>query len=647
MKRAFLLTATLAFGITAIGNYFAAANEVESIKLSTPNCNTPIKIQKPELQAGEKCPVVIICHGLTGHKDEAQLTSLADSLLAHGIASVRFDFNGHGESDTPFSQHTISKELDDLQAVFEYVRGLDWVDASRIALSGHSQGGVVAGMKAGQLGADSIRCLALLAPAACIHTGAVNGNFFGRDVSNIDEMPDSIPFWGGRFLGKAYLKDAVSLDIHGTTALYKGPSCIVQGDKDDPALIKDSEKYTEYMPLLEFYTVEGFDHCYTQDPGKALEPAVRFLVGNLTTRAKVHTGAAKLPGMPMPTAFRTDRYPRLMADNSVLFRIEAKQAKKVTLILPILGEFPMNNDNGVWTVRTAPLQEGFHYYWFNIDGAEVNDPLVKVYHGYGRECSAIEIPVPDSEWMEPQDVPHGRVSEMYYWSDVVLKWRKICVYTPAEYDRKPLKRYPVMYIGHGSGEDNRGWMEQGRTGTILDNLIAQGKATPMIAVSMDSQLYDELAPYNREGMQPYAKELLGSIIPFVDRTFRTKADAGHRAICGLSQGSGEAFYIGMTHPELFSRIGMFSCGLFGAMKRQGLDFDKEIPGLLSNAEKFNRDFPVIYFSCGTEDYRIDDYDSLAAELEKAGLEFTYEKFQGYHEWQPWRESVRSFAQMIF
>ena len=350
----------------------------------------------------------------------------------------------------------------------------------------------------------------------------------------------------------------------------------------------------------------------------------------------------------MRTAFRSDRYPRLMEDNSVIFRISAPEAKSVRLVIPILGSFPMECDSlGVWTIRTAPLKEGFHYYWFNIDGAEVNDPLVKVYHGYGREAGAIEIPVPDSEWMEVQDVAHGRVSEVYYFSGVVNKWRKLCVYTPAEYDSKPFKRFPVMYIGHGSGEDNRGWMEQGRTGIILDNLIAAGEATPMIVVSMDSQLFDELAPYNKEGMQPYSHEFLEYIVPFVDKTFRTKADAAHRAMCGLSQGSGEAFYIGMTHPELFSNIGMFSCGLYGKMKQAGLDFDKEIPGLMSQSEKFNKNFKVIYFSCGIQDYRIDDYDALTQELRDCGLEFVYERLEGYHEWQPWRESVRNFARLIF
>lgn len=369
----------------------------------------------------------------------------------------------------------------------------------------------------------------------------------------------------------------------------------------------------------------------------------RIILAALAALLAVQAGAGN-----MRTAFHGGEYPRLMDDNTVVFKLDAPGAKEVSLVLPILGSFPMAKaEDGQWTVRSPKLATGFHYYWFNIDGAEVNDPRTNVYHGYGRVASAVEIPVPDSQWMEVQDVPHGRVCEVPYWSKKTGKWRLLSVYTPAEYDRKPHKRYPVVYIGHGTGENNRSWMEQGRTGTIIDNLIAEGKAVPMIIVSMDSQIYDKVAEYTHEGMLPYEEEFLGSIMPFVDSAFRTKPDAKHRAMCGLSQGSGESFYIGLTRPELFANIGMFSCGIFGKLFRADADFDKEVPGLLSNAEAFNRKFDCIYFSCGRDDYRTADYERLTTMLRDAGLEFKYTLFEGAHEWQPWRESIHEFAQYLF
>lgn len=344
-----------------------------------------------------------------------------------------------------------------------------------------------------------------------------------------------------------------------------------------------------------------------------------------------------LPGKASSTAFRTDSYPRILEDNSVVFSLYAPDAHSVKVILPMSGVFPMEKDgSGFWTGTVSPQAPGFHYYMFDVDGAEVNDPAVRSFRGYGKEVSAIEIPVPDSEWMEYADVPHGRVCERVYRSCVTGEYRTMCVYTPPGYEKNPLKRYPVVYIGHGSGEDNRSWMEQGRVPQILDNLIASGEAVPMIAVSMDSQLYDDLAPYTPEGMEPFSREFLGSIIPFVDSEYRTLVRPSARAMCGLSQGAGESFVIGMSHPELFSYIGIFSCGLFGRMYKAGrhVDFDSS-------------QLRLVYLTCGRDDNRVPDYETLVRELTEQNQRFEYELFDGDHEWQPWRESFRNFAGKIF
>ncbi len=355
-----------------------------------------------------------------------------------------------------------------------------------------------------------------------------------------------------------------------------------------------------------------------------------------------------LPGKGMETSQRWGDYPRLMEDGSVLFALNAPGASQVSLVLPCLGSFCMNSDgNGIWTLKSAPLEPGFHYYWYDVDGLEISDPASVTYHGYGHEVSAVEIPEEGTGWYDFKNVPHGRVSEIRYVSKVTGCVRKLCVYTPAGYEKHLLKKYPVIYIGHGTGENQRSWMEQGKAGIILDNLIAEGKAEPMIAVTMSSHLYDSPAEYSTEGMKEYEEELLHSIIPFIDRTFRTRKNRENRALCGLSQGSGEAFYIGLRHPDTFSAIGMFSCGLFGKLFAAGADMDDVIPGLISEAGKYNEAFPVIYFSCGEGDCRITDYEHLTSELKQAGLLFTYETFPGGHEWQPWRKSLHNFAGMLF
>lgn len=356
--------------------------------------------------------------------------------------------------------------------------------------------------------------------------------------------------------------------------------------------------------------------------------------------ARDESAAAGLPGVPMPYNFRTDGYPRLMEDNSALFGVYAPDAKHVELLMAYHGPIPMSaSENGWWTVRTEPLVPGFHYYMFSVDGSEINDVGARVFRAYGHEESAIEIPVPDTDWMEfRDDVAHGRVSEVSYRSSVTGGVRQFCIYTPAGYERHPLKRYPVVYVAHGSGEDHRSWMEQGRIPVIMDNAIAEGVAEPMIVVTTSSKLFNNLQPYNAEGMKPFEAELLENVIPYVDSHFRTVRKASHRAMCGLSQGAGESYIVGLAHPEVFSRIGVFSCGLLGRT---------DYSHLVSGAARYNADFDLIYFSCGTEDRRIADYEVLIPQLRAGGLDLVYETYPGDHEWQPWRNSIRSFARKLW
>lgn len=210
-------------------------------------------------------PVAIIYHGLTGYKEEAHLNAVNDSLIRAGVATVRFDFNGHGESDGEFVDMTLQNELQDALAIYEWTASQDWVDKRNIFVVGHSQGGLEAGLVAGTLGADKICGAVLLAPAACICTQAAAGVMLDArfDKDNVPEYLD----WGSRHLGKEYLLGAMNLDVYGITARFTGPVLIVQGTKDLPILERDAKGYMPYLRNGKFISLEGFTHCFGEGLG--------------------------------------------------------------------------------------------------------------------------------------------------------------------------------------------------------------------------------------------------------------------------------------------------------------------------------------------------------------------------------------------
>jgi len=201
----------------------------------------------------------------------------------------------------------------------------------------------------------------------------------------------------------------------------------------------------------------------------------------------------------------------------------------------------VRSDDGVWTVTTPPAVPGFHYYWFLVDGLNVNDPSSYSYFGYGRETSGIEVPDKEGDFCEAKDgVSHGEVRARWYHSNITGKWRKANVYTPPDYGKDSQTRYPVLYLQHGAGENERGWIDQGRANFILDNLIASGKSKPMILVvdtgyaSKPDGASQQTAPTRPPGPTSAFEELMiTELIPMIDSNFRTLADREHRAIAGL------------------------------------------------------------------------------------------------------------------
>jgi enterochelin esterase family protein len=233
-------------------------------------------------------------------------------------------------------------------------------------------------------------------------------------------------------------------------------------------------------------------------------------------------------------------------------------------------------------------------------------------------------------------------------------WRSINIYTPPGYDKDAGKSYPVLYIQHGGGEDERGWAVQGKTNIILDNLIAEKKAVPMIVVIANGNVTRPGATagggYNDAAMAAFKEEIAGSVIPFIESNYRVKLGVANRAISGLSMGGGQAFYTGLRNMDLFSHVGVFSTGLFGGIGRQpAATFDPEtaIPGILTNSQSFNDKLKIFYISVGEQDPRIEPTKKLIETFRSKGLKVEFASFAGGHEWQVWRKSLHDFAQRLF
>ena len=330
--------------------------------------------------------------------------------------------------------------------------------------------------------------------------------------------------------------------------------------------------------------------------------------------------------------------PRINDDLSVTFEAQAPGAQEVGV--DICGKvYPMTREgDGPWSVTTDPLEPGFHYYFLVVDGFRASDPSCPHYYGCGTDASAVDIPEAGVDFYLDRDVPHGDVRLERYWSPSLKAWRTCRVYVPAEYDSHPRRRYPVLYLQHGGGEDETGWSRQGKTGAILDNLIADGKAVPMLVV-MD---------YGQAG--DFSQILLNETIPFIDGRFRTKADARHRAMAGLSFGGGQSWSIGLKHPEVFSSIGIFSSGMFGGVGPGAyapFSVESQLPELLANPAAFNAAHDVFYMSCGEGDPRIGHTRKAAEALQAAGAKVLFSAWPGGHEWQPWRKSLHEFVQLLF
>jgi enterochelin esterase-like enzyme len=352
----------------------------------------------------------------------------------------------------------------------------------------------------------------------------------------------------------------------------------------------------------------------------------------------------------VPTNVPGVEFPKVDAQNRALFRVEAPTAQKVQVDL--LKVYDMVKDTaGVWTATTNPLPPGFHYYYLMIDGFRFADPASETFFGVGRRMSGIEIPAPDQNFYTPKNVPHGQIRECYFYSDVRKTSERIYVYTPAEYEVNATKKYPVLYLQHGMGEDRTGWGTQGKLNIILDNLIAEGKAKPMIIVVSDGGIAAMFKPKPGESRAEamakfgadFAPLLLNEIIPYTEKTFRVLTDRDHRAMAGLSWGGFQTFQIALTNLDKFSHIGGFSgAGMFNTETELKTVYN----GVFAEPVTFNKKVHAFFLGIGSEEGQ--RMKGLSDALHNAGINNTYYESKGTaHEWLTWRRCLCQFAPLLF
>ena len=390
---------------------------------------------------------------------------------------------------------------------------------------------------------------------------------------------------------------------------------------------------------------------------------------------------------PATTNQEGHQYPMVNSQRMVRAQISAPEANSVKLDIGGVKYDMVKNSEGVWTGESAPQDEGFHYYQLNIDGASVPDPGSLFYYGASRWGSGIDIPAADEEFYTVKNVPQGSVNEVYYYSTVTEKMRHAYIYLPAAYYTNPTKKFPVLYLQHGMGENETGWSAQGKTGIIMDNLIAAGKAVPFI-IWMDNGLsarrpgeqpmgFGGPRPGGRPqgmgqggpggqrpggfqggpgGQRPrmggadfarmarrmggaFEEVLIKDVIPLVESRYRVIADSEHRAMAGISMGGMQTHGITLNNPTTFAYVGIFSGGTID-------------PEELTIANDFKKTNKVLFMSCGGRETGMAEGDhsvmKVAEGLKKIGINaHGYVSPETAHEWQTWRRSLYQFAQLLF
>lgn len=593
--------------------------------------------------------VIVLIYGSAWFSNNAKASafqSYGKQLLDGGFAVVSINHRASTEAKYP-------AQINDVKAAVRYVRGNAakyGFDTSFVGITGFSSGGHLSslagttnGVKTKKFGKVKIDIEGSLG-AYTKESSRVDAvvDFFGPiDVSRMercetykdDKSPEAV------LLGCSPSKNP---------DLSKSLSPMSYIDKNDPKFLVihgDADPVVPYCQSM-FFAKALSDKGVLEDfiivPNGNHGP-VTFNDYTFQRMVNFFQKQAGMPTTKLPKAsvlnIRHQEYPRVLEDNRVEFRIKAPTAQKVQIDLGRLYDMKKDAD-GFWTCTTDPQTEGFHYYFLVVDGVKVADPCSETFYGCSMMSSGVEIPYPAEKqsWYELKaDVPHGQVARLRYQSKVTGSWKNMYVYTPAEYETSG-KSYPVLYLQHGGGEDERGWSNQGLTDIILDNLIAEGKAKPMIVVMMDGNGQD------------FTSELLTDGIPFVESRYRTVKTADGRALAGLSMGGIQTLNASIMHPELFSYVGVFSSGWFKNPQPFMANSSGEMyyAKLKERPEYYNKQFREFFLTMGgPEDIAYENCKAMRERFDQMGIKHSYYETPGGHTWPVWRESLYFFAQKLF
>lgn len=353
--------------------------------------------------------------------------------------------------------------------------------------------------------------------------------------------------------------------------------------------------------------------------------------------------AYPVAGKPAETNVRGAEYPQILPDHRVIFSVRAPQANKVQVDLGRKYDM-VKDENGNWRVTTDSISEGFHYYSILIDGVPLADPSSKTFYGMGRMASGIEIPFTGGGYYALKEVPHGDIRIKKYFSKVTKSWRELYIYTPPGYDAHTDEKYPVLYILHGGGEDQTGWATQGKADLILDNLIAEKKAAPMLVVMTDANVGG--SAFDESGLKLFESELKEVIIPMVEKDYRVNSDAKDRALAGLSMGGMHTLYTGVKNTDMFNYLGVFSSGWI--VPRQDVIANVQYDFMKNHTQEINHNLKEFWISAGgKEDIAYHNCQLMLDKLKQLKINYTYSEYPGGHTWPVWRNNLYHFAQIIF
>ncbi len=433
-------------------------------------------------------------------------------------------------------------------------------------------------------------------------------------------------------------------------------------------LVPDPEKTKQQLKLLfiscgasdglisfskrthDYLTKVNVPHIYFIEPGVHDFKVWRnglYMFSQLIFKPVDISTFSKYPvaGAPAATNMRNAGYPQVTADSRVIFSIKAPDAKKIQVDLG--KKYDMVKDEaGTWTVTTDSISEGFHYYSLLIDGVAVADPASETFYGMGRMASGIEIPFAGGGYYATRNIPHGDIRIKKYFSRVTNSWRQCYIYAPPDYDSNLTVKYPVLYILHGGGEDQRGWATQGKTDLIIDNLIAEKKAKPMLVVMMDGNFGGGgIAGFGEQSLRTFEDELKNVVIPFVEKTFRTETGGKNRALAGLSMGGLQTLYAGVKNTDMFNYLGVFSSGWWS---NQPALSNPQYYFMKTNASTINNNLKSFWIAMGgQEDIAYNNCKIMMSKFDEMGIKYSYSEYPGGHTWPVWRNNLYNFAQLLF